>query len=91
MFEQILKKIDNIFHKDAVHDSKFDCVEQTSWLLFLKSLESLNKDKQTANHIQTISATTKERSAFLEEIKASSQELVGMAQRLQQTIDKLQL
>lgn len=91
MFEQFFKKINDILHKDAVYDSKLGCIEQASWILCLKSLDDLKKNKQTAGHIQTTSAITKEQSAFLEEIKTSSQELVEVAQRLQQSIGKLQL
>lgn len=91
MFDQLLKKINDIFHKDAGYDSKLGCVEQTSWILFLKSLDNLNKNKQIAGHTQTTSAITKEQAAILEEIKASSQELSAVAQQLQQSIGKLEL
>ena len=40
MFEQTFKNIDDILHKDYV--------EQTSWILFLKYLDDLEKDKKTA-------------------------------------------
>ena len=48
MFEQTFKNIDDILHKDAGCGSELDYVEQTSWVLFLKYLEDLEKDKQTA-------------------------------------------
>ena len=48
MFEQAFKNIDDILHKDAGCGSELDYVEQTSWVLFLKYLEDLEKDKQTA-------------------------------------------
>ncbi|MDX8394022.1 MAG: N-6 DNA methylase [Mariprofundales bacterium] len=48
MFEQTFKNIDNILHKDAGCGSELDYVEQTSWVLFLKYLDDLEKDKQTA-------------------------------------------
>ncbi|MGB4813240.1 MAG: N-6 DNA methylase [Methylophilaceae bacterium] len=48
MFEQPFKNIDDILHKDAGCGSELDYVEQTSWVLFLKYLEDLEKDKQTA-------------------------------------------
>lgn len=38
MFEQTFKNIDDIFHKDAGCSSELDYAEQSSWLLFLKSL-----------------------------------------------------
>ncbi len=48
MFEQVFKNIDDILHKDAGCGSELDYVEQTSWVLFLKYLDDLEKDKQTA-------------------------------------------
>jgi len=48
MFEQTFKNIDDILHKDAGCGSELDCVEQNSWVLFLKYLDDLEKDKQTA-------------------------------------------
>jgi len=46
MFEQTFKNIDDILHKDAGCSSELDYVEQTSWVLFLKYLDDLEKDKQ---------------------------------------------
>ena len=48
MFEQTFKNIDDILHKDAGCGSELDYVEQTSWVLFLKYLDDLEKDKATA-------------------------------------------
>ena len=48
MFEQTFKNIDDILHKDAGCGSELDYVEQTSWVLFLKYLDDLENDKQTA-------------------------------------------
>ena len=48
MFEQTFKNIDDILHKDAGCGSELDYVEQTSWALFLKYLDDLEKDKATA-------------------------------------------
>jgi len=48
MFEQTFKNIDDILRKDAGCSSELDYVEQTSWVLFLKYLEDLEKDKATA-------------------------------------------
>lgn len=45
MFEQAFKNIDDIMYKDAGVSNELDYVEQTSWLLFLKYLEELEKDK----------------------------------------------
>jgi len=47
MFEQTFKNIDDILHKDAGCGSELDYVEQTSWVLFLKYLDDLEKDKAT--------------------------------------------
>lgn len=48
MFEQTFKNIDDILHKDAGCGSELDYVEQTSWVLFLKYLDDLERDKRTA-------------------------------------------
>ena len=48
MFEQTFKNIDNILFKDAGCGSELDYVEQTSWVLFLKYLDDLERDKSTA-------------------------------------------
>ncbi len=47
MFELAFKNIDDILHKDAGCSSELDYVEQTSWILFLKYLEDLEKDRFT--------------------------------------------
>lgn len=47
MFEQSFKNIDNILRKDAGVSNELDYVEQTSWILFLKYLDDLEKDKKT--------------------------------------------
>ena len=51
MFEQTFKNIDDILHKDAGCGSELDYVEQTSWVLFLKYLDDLEKDKLTASQL----------------------------------------
>jgi len=48
VFEQTFKNIDDTLWKDAGCSSELDYVEQTSWVLFLKYLDDLEKDKQTA-------------------------------------------
>lgn len=48
MFEQAFKNIDNTLWKDAGCSSELDYIEQTSWILFLKYLDDLDKDKATA-------------------------------------------
>ncbi|PIN80630.1 type I restriction endonuclease subunit M [Candidatus Woesearchaeota archaeon CG10_big_fil_rev_8_21_14_0_10_32_9] len=46
MFEQIFKNVDDILWKDAGCGSELDYVEQTSWVLFLKYLDDLEKEKK---------------------------------------------
>jgi type I restriction enzyme M protein len=48
MFEQVFKNVDDILHTDAGCVGELDYVEQTSWIIFLKYLEDLEKDRQTA-------------------------------------------
>jgi type I restriction enzyme M protein len=48
LFEQTFKNIDDTLWKDAGCGSELDYVEQTSWILFLKYLDDLEKDKKTA-------------------------------------------
>ena len=47
MFEQAFKNIDDILRKEAGCSSELDYTEQSSWLLFLKYLESFEQDKAT--------------------------------------------
>ena len=47
IFEQTFKNIDDILHKEAGCGSELDYVEQTSWILFLKYLDDLEKDRAT--------------------------------------------
>ncbi|MEK0451479.1 MAG: hypothetical protein RL088_3747 [Verrucomicrobiota bacterium] len=47
MFEQTFKNIDDILHKEAGCTTELDYTEQSSWLLFLKYLDSLEADKAT--------------------------------------------
>ena len=51
MFEQTFKNIDDILHKDAGCGSELDYVEQTSWILFLKYLDDLERDRATASEL----------------------------------------
>ena len=46
MFEQSLKNIDNILRADNAGGA-LDYIEQTSWILFLKYLDDLEKTKKT--------------------------------------------
>ena len=52
MFEQTFKNIDDVLWKDAGCSSELDYVEQTSWILFLKYLDDLEKDRQTAAELK---------------------------------------
>jgi type I restriction enzyme M protein len=45
VFEQAFKNIDDILHKDAGCTSELDYTEQSSWLLFLKYLDALERDR----------------------------------------------
>jgi type I restriction enzyme M protein len=45
MFEQAFKNIDDVLWKEAGCTTELDYTEQTSWLLFLKYLESLEYEK----------------------------------------------
>ncbi|MCW7498446.1 type I restriction-modification system subunit M [Leptospira levettii] len=58
MFEQTFKNIDDILHKDAGCASELDYVEQTSWVLFLKYLDDLEKDKASAAELTGKSYTS---------------------------------
>ena len=48
MFEQIFKNVDAVLWKDAGCGSELDYVEQTSWVLFLKYIDDLEKEKETS-------------------------------------------
>jgi type I restriction enzyme M protein len=48
VFEQVFKNIDDILHKDAGCSSELDYTEQTSWMLFLKYLDDLEREKALA-------------------------------------------
>ena len=45
MFEQAFKNIDDVLRKEAGCASELDYTEQSSWLLFLKYLDALERDK----------------------------------------------
>jgi len=52
MFEIAFKNIDDRLHKDAGCSSELDYVEQSSWILFLKYLSELEKDKADEAELQ---------------------------------------
>ena len=45
VFEQTFKNIDDVLRKEAGCTTELDYTEQTSWLLFLKYLDGLERDK----------------------------------------------
>ena len=48
MFEQAFRNIDDLLRKEAGCTTELDYTEQTSWLLFLKYLDSLEQEKALA-------------------------------------------
>ena len=50
-YEAVFKNIDDILWKDAGCDSEIDYIEQTSWILFLKYLDDLDKENKAAAEI----------------------------------------
>ncbi len=46
MFEQTFKNIDDILWKEAGCQSELDYIEQTSWIIFLKYLDDLERDRR---------------------------------------------
>ena len=53
MFEQTFKNVDDILRKDAGCSSELDYIEQTSWILFLKYLDDLEKDRHTTAELKS--------------------------------------
>ena len=51
MFEQSLKNIDDILHQDSGCATELDYIEQTSWILFLKYLDDLEKINRLTRHL----------------------------------------
>jgi len=45
MFEQIFKNLDNVLREESGCATELDYTEQSSWLLFLRYLDELEKDK----------------------------------------------
>lgn len=52
MFEQTFKNIDKILRNAGGSQTEMDYIEQTSWILFLKYLDDLEKDKATAAELE---------------------------------------
>lgn len=51
-FEQTIKNLDNCLRTDKGCTSELDYVEQTSWILFLKYLDDLEKSRRLAAELQ---------------------------------------
>jgi type I restriction enzyme M protein len=45
MFEQAFKSIDDVLRQEAGCTTELDYTEQTSWMLFLKYLDDLEKER----------------------------------------------
>lgn len=45
MFEQTIRNIDDILWKEAGCATELDYTEQTSWMLFLKNLDDLERER----------------------------------------------
>lgn len=73
MFEQTFKNIDDILHKDAGCTSELDHTEQSSWLLFLKYLDALERDKASEAELEGTLRTPQE---ILDEVAALDVESV---------------
>ncbi len=52
MFEQTFKNIDDVLWKEAGCSSELDYTEQTSWLLFLRYLDDLEKERAMAAELK---------------------------------------
>jgi type I restriction enzyme M protein len=48
VFENTFKKLDDILRKDKGCSTEMDYVEQSSWVLFLKYLDDLERDREAA-------------------------------------------
>lgn len=51
LFENVFKQIDDVLRKDAGCSSELDYIEQTSWVLFLKYLDDLDKARKLAKQL----------------------------------------
>ncbi|MEO7298369.1 MAG: N-6 DNA methylase [Verrucomicrobiota bacterium] len=48
MFENTFRSIDDILRKESGCSTELDYIEQTSWIIFLKYLDDLERDRHTA-------------------------------------------
>src|SRR5206468_2925499 len=53
MFEQAFRNIDDVLRNEAGCTTELDYTEQTSWMLFLKYLDDLEKGRQEAAPLAT--------------------------------------
>ena len=52
MFEQTFKNIDDVLWKEAGCATELDYAEQTSWMLFLKYLDDLERENEKRAELQ---------------------------------------
>jgi type I restriction enzyme M protein len=52
-YDAAFKNIDDTLWKDAGCGSELDYIEQTSWILFLKYLDDLEKENKSAAELAT--------------------------------------
>ena len=52
MFENTFKNIDDVLWKDEGCSTELDYIEQTSWVLFLKYLSDLEKEKEASSKLK---------------------------------------
>ena len=52
MFEQVFRNLDDVLRKDAGCTSELDYTEQSSWLLFLKYLDALERERALAAEME---------------------------------------
>lgn len=64
MFEQTFKNIDDVLWKEAGCSSELDYAEQTSWILFLKYLDDLEKEYQQEAELEGLDYTPILESAY---------------------------
>ena len=62
VFQQVFKTVDDLLRKDSGCTSELDYTEQSSWLLFLKYLDALERDRE-----QTAKLVNKKYEYILEE------------------------
>ena len=53
MFEQTFKNIDDVLWKEAGCTTELDYTEQTSWILFLKYLDDLERANEQKAELQS--------------------------------------